>query len=190
MADIYDLSTPHPSLSSKHTDTSKYLLCVECEDVPAAVKCQQCNDVLCGLCFEWLHKRGTRATHQKIEIQSLPNELRSDNKQTLSSSLLVEKEEKVVVNLEPQMADPLTSEGDDIEGTTKHFIKTFEAQKEEMCDDFSHTGLLSFCFCFLFSSFLNSSLYFFTSSLLFSLSSPLLFFSSPPLLLSSPSNKN
>merc|ERR1712137_498992 len=38
-------------------------MCVECEDVPAGVKCVECDDEFCGLCYQWLHRKGKRAKH-------------------------------------------------------------------------------------------------------------------------------
>lgn len=44
---------------------SETLFCIECEDVPAAVICEDCNnEAYCGLCFRYLHKKGTRAKHK------------------------------------------------------------------------------------------------------------------------------
>merc|ERR1711991_1162237 len=37
--------------------------CVECVDAPAALKCNQCSDLFCELCFQWIHQRGRRAEH-------------------------------------------------------------------------------------------------------------------------------
>lgn len=43
----------------------KKLFCIECEDVPAAVICEGChNEAYCGLCFRYLHKKGSRAKHK------------------------------------------------------------------------------------------------------------------------------
>jgi hypothetical protein len=39
-------------------------LCVECQDQPATLVCQQCvGDRFCAVCFAALHKRGSRAAH-------------------------------------------------------------------------------------------------------------------------------
>ena len=46
-----------------------YKMCIECEDVPAIVECQECQDIFCGLCFEWLHRSGTRASHTPSRLQ-------------------------------------------------------------------------------------------------------------------------
>jgi hypothetical protein len=37
--------------------------CVECEDVAASVFCESCRDHFCGLCFQWQHRSGNRASH-------------------------------------------------------------------------------------------------------------------------------
>ena len=45
------------------------MYCVECEDVQAALRCPQCgNDAYCGLCFRYLHKKGTRAQHTPVPL--------------------------------------------------------------------------------------------------------------------------
>eukprot|EP00288_Rhodomonas_lens_P013445 CAMPEP_0177715616 /NCGR_PEP_ID=MMETSP0484_2-20121128/14089_1 /TAXON_ID=354590 /ORGANISM="Rhodomonas lens, Strain RHODO" /LENGTH=89 /DNA_ID=CAMNT_0019227627 /DNA_START=226 /DNA_END=492 /DNA_ORIENTATION=- len=45
--------------------------CVECEDVAASVKCEQCNDYFCGLCFQWQHQHGNRAKHKRIQLPGM-----------------------------------------------------------------------------------------------------------------------
>jgi hypothetical protein len=37
--------------------------CVECEDVAASVFCENCKDHFCGLCYQWQHRSGNRASH-------------------------------------------------------------------------------------------------------------------------------
>lgn len=43
-------------------------MCVECEDTEAAVKCDNCQDEFCELCYLWLHNKGKRKAHIKIEL--------------------------------------------------------------------------------------------------------------------------
>jgi hypothetical protein len=40
--------------AGKNTGTGggNTIWCVECEDVAASVKCEQCDDFFCGLCFQ------------------------------------------------------------------------------------------------------------------------------------------
>jgi hypothetical protein len=38
-------------------------MCVECTDQPAALRCDQCRDDYCDVCFQALHRRGTRKAH-------------------------------------------------------------------------------------------------------------------------------
>jgi len=45
------------------------LMCIECEDVPANVYCQRCEEVFCGLCFQWLHRKGKRQQHTVEKLQ-------------------------------------------------------------------------------------------------------------------------
>lgn len=44
-------------------------MCVECEDVPACVRCTECTDIFCTLCFQWLHKSGKRRQHTAQQIE-------------------------------------------------------------------------------------------------------------------------
>ncbi len=62
-----------------------YIACVECDDVAAVLECVECGDVFCGLCYEWLHRRGHRAHHTHRPIHSLPPHLPSDTKHKLIS---------------------------------------------------------------------------------------------------------
>lgn len=43
-------------------------MCVECEDTEAAVRCDNCQDEFCELCFLWLHNKGKRKAHVKVEL--------------------------------------------------------------------------------------------------------------------------
>ena len=43
--------------------------CVECDDVEAALRCPECgNDAFCGLCYKYLHRRGTRQHHHPVAL--------------------------------------------------------------------------------------------------------------------------
>ena len=48
-------------------------LCIECEDTPGQVRCEQCGEIYCDLCFKSQHRKGNRAQHrsEKIEISQL-----------------------------------------------------------------------------------------------------------------------
>ncbi|KAG7401115.1 hypothetical protein PHYBOEH_002998 [Phytophthora boehmeriae] len=48
------------------------LMCVECEDTAAAVRCEDCEDVYCPLCYEAQHHAGSRLRHRKTEL-SVPS---------------------------------------------------------------------------------------------------------------------
>ncbi|TMW63864.1 hypothetical protein Poli38472_002805 [Pythium oligandrum] len=43
-------------------------MCVECEDTDAAVRCEDCQDLYCALCFEAQHRSGTRRQHATTEL--------------------------------------------------------------------------------------------------------------------------
>ena len=42
--------------------------CVDCNDVKAVVYCTECEDRFCGLCFQWLHRRGSRTSHTATSL--------------------------------------------------------------------------------------------------------------------------
>ncbi|KAE8989538.1 UPF0652 protein [Phytophthora rubi] len=44
------------------------LMCVECEDTAAAVKCEDCEDVYCPLCYAAQHHAGSRLRHTKTQL--------------------------------------------------------------------------------------------------------------------------
>jgi len=135
-ANVTDIMAVYVEGKEKDEKTfGKYVICVECEDVPAVVECAECQDVFCGLCFEWLHKKGNRSKHRKIEIQTVPDELRSENKQNMRVSVEKGKEEEIEIDLEPQMPDPLAEGAGEGEGTTKHFVKMFEEAQKDVRDD-------------------------------------------------------
>eukprot|EP00047_Mylnosiga_fluctuans_P003705 m.230461 g.230461 ORF g.230461 m.230461 type:complete len:634 (-) comp12068_c0_seq1:102-2003(-) len=43
--------------------------CVECENVQATVKCEQCKDIYCPVCFAALHRKGKRIHHVSIPVE-------------------------------------------------------------------------------------------------------------------------
>ncbi|GMF11871.1 unnamed protein product [Phytophthora lilii] len=43
-------------------------MCVECEDTAAALRCEDCADVYCPLCFEAQHHAGSRLRHSKTPL--------------------------------------------------------------------------------------------------------------------------
>jgi hypothetical protein len=42
--------------------------CVECE-APAAMRCEQCDDEYCAVCFQALHRKGKRAKHTAVAVE-------------------------------------------------------------------------------------------------------------------------
>ncbi|KAK1934209.1 UPF0652 protein [Phytophthora citrophthora] len=44
------------------------LMCVECEDTAAAMRCEDCEDVYCPLCFAAQHNAGSRLRHTKTDL--------------------------------------------------------------------------------------------------------------------------
>ncbi|DAZ97948.1 TPA: hypothetical protein N0F65_006373 [Lagenidium giganteum] len=45
------------------------MMCVECEDTEAGVRCDTCDDVYCILCYEAQHHAGTRRGHTKVVLE-------------------------------------------------------------------------------------------------------------------------
>uniref|UniRef100_A0AAV1T4Z0 B box-type domain-containing protein n=1 Tax=Peronospora matthiolae TaxID=2874970 RepID=A0AAV1T4Z0_9STRA len=43
-------------------------MCVECEDTLAAVRCEDCDDLYCPLCFKAQHQAGSRLHHRPTEV--------------------------------------------------------------------------------------------------------------------------
>lgn len=43
-------------------------MCVECEDTEAAVRCEDCEDPYCALCFAAQHHAGSRLKHKKSAL--------------------------------------------------------------------------------------------------------------------------
>ncbi|KAJ0401075.1 hypothetical protein ATCC90586_000759 [Pythium insidiosum] len=50
------------------SDAAALSMCVECEDTEAAVRCEDCRDVYCALCFEAQHHAGTRLRHRQAPL--------------------------------------------------------------------------------------------------------------------------
>ncbi|CAM9487854.1 unnamed protein product, partial [Heterosigma akashiwo] len=43
--------------------------CVACRVKPAAIRCLQCNDLLCATCAPATHKRGKKAAHVLVPFK-------------------------------------------------------------------------------------------------------------------------
>ncbi|PVF99965.1 hypothetical protein CPB86DRAFT_730240 [Serendipita vermifera] len=44
--------------------------CVECEDQPAELRCNECKDQFCSVCFASQHRKGTRKTHTTVSLSA------------------------------------------------------------------------------------------------------------------------
>eukprot|EP00158_Paraphelidium_tribonemae_P006025 Partr_v1_DN27635_c2_g1_i1_m65344 putative Protein of unknown function (DUF2009) len=53
--------------NSLSTSTSKDF-CIECEDQPSSIFCQQCADDYCDVCFQAMHRKGKRRSHMAKRI--------------------------------------------------------------------------------------------------------------------------
>lgn len=58
------------------TDNAAY--CVECEDQPSSLFCQQCADDYCDVCFQSLHRKGQRREHQ-VRRSQLHKQVRDEH---------------------------------------------------------------------------------------------------------------
>jgi hypothetical protein len=91
------------------------LMCIECEDVPANVFCDRCQDHFCGLCFQWLHRRGKRQQHVAQRLQgSSDGEVAQTNATTTATS---------------DSASTTPAAGP-VEGTTEYFIQQQQQQQQ------------------------------------------------------------
>lgn len=50
------------------THVAKEGFCVECEDQPAEVRCNDCKDDFCAVCFASQHRKGTRKAHSIVNL--------------------------------------------------------------------------------------------------------------------------
>lgn len=62
------------------TDAPPLAMCIECEDTEAGVRCADCADLYCVLCFDAQHRAGSRLQHSKTLLHAS-----SANVQTLAS---------------------------------------------------------------------------------------------------------
>ncbi|KAF8592747.1 hypothetical protein K439DRAFT_1379083 [Ramaria rubella] len=46
--------------------------CVECEDQPAEIACEDCKDVFCEVCFHATHRKGNRKRHSSKPLKGAP----------------------------------------------------------------------------------------------------------------------
>ena len=48
----------------------KHKNCSECEDIEAEVRCEGCGDLYCKICFDMLHRKGSRSKHSHVHLAS------------------------------------------------------------------------------------------------------------------------
>ncbi|KAI9921973.1 hypothetical protein PsorP6_001623 [Peronosclerospora sorghi] len=83
------------------------LMCVECEDTTAAVRCEDCDDVYCPLCFEAQHRAGSRLRHSKTELSENVS-IRDDSPVPPSSP--IKSIEAAALRTQAKPASPLSIE--------------------------------------------------------------------------------
>ncbi|QRV85211.1 hypothetical protein RhiJN_13229 [Ceratobasidium sp. AG-Ba] len=49
--------------------------CIECEDQPANVRCETCEDDFCDVCFQAQHRKGTRKRHTSRPLHELADNI-------------------------------------------------------------------------------------------------------------------
>ncbi|KAG9122058.1 hypothetical protein FRC07_001719, partial [Ceratobasidium sp. 392] len=54
--------------------------CIECEDQPANVRCETCEDDFCDVCFQAQHRKGTRKRHASRPLHELNDNLKPTSK--------------------------------------------------------------------------------------------------------------
>lgn len=68
-------------------DESPAGFCIECRDQPRELHCDQCEDDYCKVCFDSLHRRGTRKLHRAHDSPSMHVDIgRLDDEVKASSS--------------------------------------------------------------------------------------------------------
>ena len=83
-------SVPSSSVTSSAPSSDDELLCVECKEEPASVKCAQCRN-LCGVCSDQLHQLKTRKDHV-LEPINQPADKRDAKGEPLSDDSSSESE--------------------------------------------------------------------------------------------------
>ena len=69
---VFELKTPHYQYITCGTECGQPggNSCDECEGSSAAVCCNECEQSLCGTCAQALHRKGSRARHELIPIDT------------------------------------------------------------------------------------------------------------------------
>lgn len=74
--------------------------CVECEDQPSSLFCQQCIDDFCEVCFQSIHRKGRRREHtakRLVESRQAPAPREQRTQMMDSSMMQVEPEQTVSI---------------------------------------------------------------------------------------------
>jgi len=67
------------------TEDAPQGFCVDCKDQRARVRCEECGDEYCRVCFNMLHRKGKRSSHAPISLT--PNdEASSDEREEMTSA--------------------------------------------------------------------------------------------------------
>ncbi|KAH7102964.1 hypothetical protein BKA62DRAFT_636934 [Auriculariales sp. MPI-PUGE-AT-0066] len=81
------------------------LACVECEDQSAQLRCEQCSDLFCDVCFQSQHRKGSRKTHTTTPVKGaellLRQQAATQNGVTASSSQMDVSEDGQTAEPEP-----------------------------------------------------------------------------------------
>lgn len=63
------MTTKHTALFEEPEDEVAKGLCVECGDQPAETECIDCEEDFCSVCYEYLHRTGTRKEHATVPLE-------------------------------------------------------------------------------------------------------------------------
>lgn len=114
-------SLPEMTADSIHDDDDVPKgLCVECGDQPAEKGCVDCEEEFCSVCFDYLHRTGTRKEHATVVLETVNGDSSSKHTQydvTMSNSP-ADSSIHQVASPAPLVAD------DDIDGASKEIQAT------------------------------------------------------------------
>ena len=78
----------------RSTAASDEAFCVECEDQPSSIFCQQCADDYCDVCFQAMHRKGKRKDHRVKRIG--PQQTRSQPKSGDDTNMDIEMSVEII----------------------------------------------------------------------------------------------
>jgi ATP-dependent Zn protease len=89
-------------------------MCVECEDQPIAVLCQQCNDKFCEVCYRALHKKGSRKHHTFVKLISGELKFQKSSTSTSTSTLSLSTNDNLTHTVDENNNNKIQQENDNV----------------------------------------------------------------------------